>query len=114
MPHDALLTYYERELSHLRSLGQEFAQAYPKVAGRLLLEAGKCEDPHVERLIQAVAFLTARIQHKLDDEFPEITDALLGMLYPHYLAPIPSMSIAQFVLDPDLIVTGKQIGRAHV
>ena len=101
MPHDALLTYYERELSHLRALGQEFAQAYPKVAGRLLLEAGKCEDPHVERLIQAVAFLTARIQHKLDDEFPEITDALLGILYPHYLAPIPSMSIAQFVLDPE-------------
>jgi type VI secretion system protein ImpG len=101
MPHDALLTYYERELSHLRSLGQEFAQAYPKVAGRLLLEAGKCEDPHVERLIQAVAFLTARIQHKLDDEFPEVTDALLGILYPHYLAPIPSVSIAQFVLDPE-------------
>ena len=101
MQHDALLTYYERELSHLRHLGQEFGQAYPKVAGRLLLEAGKCEDPHVERLIQAVAFLTARIQHKLDDEFPEITDALLGILYPHYLAPIPSMSIAQFVLDPE-------------
>jgi type VI secretion system protein ImpG len=58
MQHDALLTYYERELSHLRHLGQEFGQAYPKVAGRLLLEAGKCEDPHVERLIQAVAFLT--------------------------------------------------------
>lgn len=101
MQHDALLTYYERELSYLRALGQEFGQAYPKVAGRLLLEAGKCEDPHVERLIQAVAFLTARVQRKLDDEFPEITDALLGILYPHYLAPIPSMSIAQFVLDPE-------------
>lgn len=101
MQHDALLTYYEQELSYLRALGQEFGQAYPKVAGRLLLEAGKCEDPHVERLIQAVAFLTARVQRKLDDEFPEITDALLGLLYPHYLAPIPSMSIAQFVLDPE-------------
>jgi type VI secretion system protein ImpG len=98
---EALLEYYERELSVLRRLGQEFAQAYPKVAGRLLLEPGKCEDPHVERLIQAFALLAARIHHKIDDEFPAITDALLGILYPHYLAPVPSMSIVQFVLDPE-------------
>ena len=52
-------------------------------------------------MIQAFAFLAGRIHHKIDDEFPEITDALLGVLYPHYLAPIPSMSIVQFVLDPD-------------
>jgi len=98
---ETLLEYYERELSTLRQLGQEFAQAYPKVAGRLLLEPNKCEDPHVERLIQAFAFLAARVHLKIDDEFPEITDALLGMLYPHYLAPIPSMSIVEFVLDPE-------------
>src|ERR1043165_5752132 len=98
---DDLLNYYERELSYLRQMGQEFSQAYPKIASRLLLEAGKCEDPHVERLIQAVAFLAARIHRKIDDEFPEITDALLGILYPHYLAPLPSMSIVQFELDPE-------------
>ena len=98
---DSLLRYYERELTFLRQLGQEFAQAYPKIASRLQLEAGKCEDPHVERLIQAFAFLAARIHHKIDDEFPEMTDALLGLLYPHYLAPTPSMSIVQFVLDPE-------------
>src|SRR5262249_14463684 len=99
MPDD-LLTYYERELSFLRQIGAEFAVKYPKIASRLLLEADKCEDPHVERLIQAFAFLAGRIHHKIDDEFPEITDALLGVLYPHYLAPLPSMSIVQFVLDP--------------
>ncbi len=98
---ESLLHYYERELTYLRQLGQEFAQAYPKIASRLQLEAGKCEDPHVERLIQAFALLAARIHHKIDDEFPEMTDALLGLLYPHYLAPIPSMSIVQFVLDPE-------------
>src|SRR5262247_4161762 len=100
MPDD-LLNYYERELSFLRQIGAEFAVKYPKIASRLLLEADRCEDPHVERLIQAFAFLAGRIHHKLDDEFPEITDALLNVLYPHYLAPIPSMSIVQFVLDPD-------------
>ena len=98
---ETLLEYYERELSAIRQLGQEFAQAYPKVAGRLLLEPNKCEDPHVERLIQAVAFLAARVHLKIDEEFPQVTDALLGMLYPHYLAPIPSMSVVEFVPDPE-------------
>jgi len=100
MPDD-LLTYYERELAFLRQMGAEFAGKYPKIASRLLLEANKSEDPQVERLIQGFAFLAARIHHKIDDEFPEITDALLGVLYPHYLAPIPSMSIVQFVVDPE-------------
>ena len=98
---DDLLTYYERELTFLRQIGAEFAAKYPKIAGRLLLGADKGEDPHVERLIQAFAFLAARVHHKIDDEFPEITDALLNVLYPHYLAPLPSMSIAQFVLDAE-------------
>ncbi|MGH7931829.1 MAG: type VI secretion system baseplate subunit TssF [Candidatus Binataceae bacterium] len=101
MAADELLTYYEQELSFLRQMGAEFAAQYPKIAGRLLLDANRCEDPHVERLIQAFALLAARIRHKLDDEFPELTDALLEVLYPHYLAPLPSFSIVQFVLDPD-------------
>lgn len=98
---DELLTYYERELTFLRQIGAEFAAKYPKIASRLQLEADRCEDPHVERLLQAFAFLAARVHHKIDDEFPEITDALLGILYPHYLAPVPSMAIVQFVADPE-------------
>ena len=74
---DDLLPLYERELTFLRQHAAEFAAKYPKIASRLLLEADKCEDPHVERLIEGFAFLTARIQHKIEDEFPEITDALL-------------------------------------
>jgi len=97
---DQLLEYYERELIYLRRMGEEFAARYPKVAGRLSLEPDKCEDPHVERLIEAFAFLAARIHLKLDDEFPQITESLLNVLYPHYLAPIPSLSIVQFALDP--------------
>lgn len=109
--HDELLTYFERELTFLRQMGAEFAAKYPKIAGRLLLEADKCEDPHVERLIQAFALLAARIHHKIDDEFPEITESILGVLYPHYLAPVPSMSIVQFVLDPD---QGKLTSGHHI
>ena len=98
---DELLLYYERELNYLRQLGAEFAHKYPKIAGRLVLEPDKCEDPHVERLLEGVAFLAARVHLKIDDEFPEITEALLGILYPHYLRPIPSMSIVEMSLDAD-------------
>jgi type VI secretion system protein ImpG len=98
---DELLAYYERELTYVRRMATEFSEKYPKVAGRLLLEPGKCEDPHVERLIEAFALLAARIHLKLDDEFPEITEALLQVLYPHFLAPVPSIAVVQFVLDPD-------------
>lgn len=111
---DDLIGYYERELNFLRRMGVDFARRYPKVASRLLLEADKCEDPHVERLIEAVAFMTGRINLKLDDEFPEITESLLNVLYPHYLAPIPSMSIVRFALDPQLgkLTSGYTVPRA--
>jgi type VI secretion system protein ImpG len=97
---ETLFTFYEDELTFIRHLAQDFARQYPGPAGRLLLEPNRSVDPHVERLIESFALLTARVKHKLDDEFPELTDALLGILYPHYLAPIPSMAIVQFDLDP--------------
>jgi type VI secretion system protein ImpG len=96
---DELLPYYNRELAFIRRLGAEFAESHPKIAGRLRLGADAVEDPHVERLIEAFAWLNARTRHKLEDDFPEISDAMLGVLYPHYLAPIPAMAVAQFVLD---------------
>ncbi len=112
--HDDLLPYYNDELMAVRQLAREFAAQFPKVAGRLMIEGDQVEDPHVERLIEAFAFLTARLRRKLDDEFPEITDALLGVLYPHYLRPIPSMSIAQFQIDPDeLHLTGLHTVARH-
>jgi type VI secretion system protein ImpG len=97
---DQLLPYYNRELSFLRKLGAGFAKAHPKIASRLRLGPDVSEDPHVERLIQAFAYLNARTRHKLEDDFPELTDALLGVLYPHYQLPIPSMAIVQLELDP--------------
>jgi type VI secretion system protein ImpG len=102
---DELLPYYERELTFLRHLGAEFAEKYPKIAARLSLEADKCEDPHVERLLESFAFLAARLHLKIDDEFPEITEPLLGTLYPDYIRPIPSMSVAEFQVDPAVKLT---------
>jgi type VI secretion system protein ImpG len=97
---DDLLLYYERELSFLRHMGAQFAEQYPKIASRLSLEPEKCEDPHVERLLEAFAFLAARVHLKMDDEFPEITEALLSIIYPHFIRPVPSMTVVDFRLDP--------------
>ncbi len=108
---DDLLGYYERELAFLREMGAEFAQKYPKIASRLSIEADRCEDPHVERLIEAFAFLAGRVRLKIDDDFPEITESFLNVLYPHYLAPIPSMAIAQFKPKEGTLTTGYTIPR---
>lgn len=90
---DELLKYYNRELTYIRRMGAEFAEQYPKIAGRLRISEENVEDPHVSRLIEGFALLTAQIRQKLDDSFPELTDALLGQLYPDYQAPIPSTSV---------------------
>ena len=97
---DSLLSYYNRELAYIRQMGAEFAESHPKIAGRLRLDGDTVEDPHVSRLIESFAFLTARIRYKLDDDFPELTEALMGLLYPDYHAPVPSMSIARLALQP--------------
>lgn len=98
---DQLLHYYERELRFIRRELTDFAERYPAVAGQLLIEPDKCEDPHVERLIESFAMLTARVQMRLDDDFPEITAAFLSLLAPHYLAPVPSSTIVQLHADAD-------------
>lgn len=100
-PREDLLGHYQRELGYLRRMGAAFAEAYPKVAGRLELSETEAADPHVERLIESVAFLAGRIQRNLDAEFPQIPQALLGILYPQFVNPVPSMAIAGFVPDPD-------------
>lgn len=113
---DELLEYYERELTFLRSMGAEFAEKYPKIASRLVLEPDRCEDPHVERLLEGFAFLAARVHLKMEDDFPEITESLLGVLYPHYTRPIPSMSVVEFHLDPQQgkLSTGLKIPRSSI
>lgn len=97
-----LLPYYERELALLRQYGKEFAERYPKIAGRLLLSDEDAQDPHVETLIESFALLGARISKRLDDDYPELTDALLEAMYPHFLRPFPSCSIARFDMGPGL------------
>lgn len=91
-----LTDYYGQELQYLREMGQEFAQAFPKVAQRLALDTVPCADPYVERLLEGFALLTARLRCKLDAEFPRFTQSLLSTVFPHYLMPTPAMAMVQF------------------
>ena len=108
-----LLSYYNTELRHLREMGGEFAQEFPKIASRLGMDGFECADPYVERLLEGFAFLAARVQLKVDAEFPRFTQHLLDMVYPNYNEPIPSMTLVQF--QPDLaegsLAEGFQIAR---
>ena len=92
---EQLLPYYERELGFLRRYSREFSEKYPKIAGRLQIAGEVCEDPHIERMIESFALLNSRIAKRLDDDYPEFTEALFEVLYPHYLRPFPSCSIAR-------------------
>lgn len=95
-----MIEYYQRELQFIREMGTEFAKEHPKIAAGLDLGRTECADPYVERLLEGFAFLTARIQLKMDAEFPRFTQHLLEMIYPHYLSPLPSLTIVQ--VKPDL------------
>ncbi len=105
-----LLRHYEAELAYMREMGAEFAQAFPKVANRLDLANTEVADPFVERMLEGFAFLTARIQLKMEAEFPTFTQSLLTMVYPHYAAPTPSMAIV--AITPSDALRGTPAGVA--
>ena len=90
------LDYYNRELAYVREQGGEFAEQFPKVAGPLGMHGIEVADPYVERLLEGFAFMSARVQLKMDAEFPRFSQRLLDLVYPGYLAPTPAMGVARF------------------
>ncbi|VXB38817.1 Type VI secretion protein [Burkholderia sp. 8Y] len=108
-----LLDYYNQELVALRDLGAEFAKAHPKNAHRLVTQRDEAVDPYVERLVESFCFMAARMQVKLDAEFPRFAGRLLEVIYPNYTAPTPSMAVAQFHPDArsDELIRGVTIAR---
>src|SRR4051794_10024701 len=95
-----LLEYYNHELIYMRELAGEFGRQHPKIAARLGMQAGEVADPYVERLIESFCFMAARTQVKIDAEFPKFTERLLEVIYPNYVAPTPSMSVARIYPSP--------------
>ena len=105
-----LVRLYQDELSHLREHGREFAREHPKIAARLGMEAMEVADPYVERLLEGFAFLTARVQLKLEAEQPRLIAQLLNSMYPNFLAPVPSMAVMRLGVD----IADPNLGRGHV
>ncbi len=99
---DELLRYYQQELDYLKNKGADFAKRYPKIAGLLSPNHTEIADPAVDRLIEAVAFMNARVHHRLDDDFSELTEGLFDVLQLAYRQPFPSMTVAQFQPQADL------------
>lgn len=90
-----LLDYYNQELTYMREASGEFADQHPKIARRLGMQGVEVADPYVERLIESFCFMSARMRIKLDAEFPRFSQRMLEVVYPNYVAPTPSMAVAQ-------------------
>lgn len=100
--------YYQDELTYLRELGKEFSEANPQLAP-FLAERGS--DPDVERLLEGFAFMSGRLNQKLKDQLPELTHGMIDMMWPHYLRPIPSMSVVEFTPVPNALSETRHIAR---
>jgi type VI secretion system protein ImpG len=98
--HAQALAAFQEELAYLREASLSFARQHPKLAERLEFSRDGSSDPHVDRLIESFALLTSRIQRRFDADFPEFTTALLGLLYPNLVDPIPPMTVARIFADP--------------
>lgn len=92
--------YFEEEMRYLHEAGKAFAQAYPEQARYLNVDSVTDRDPYVERLFEGFAFLTGRIRERLDDELPQYTETLCGLLFPHFLKPIPALAMVEFKPRP--------------
>ncbi len=99
---EEMLDYYQQEMIYLRRSGERFSQQYPKIAQGLNISSSGSSDPHVQRLLESFAFLTGRLQKEIDKRYIQFTNTLLGVLYPQFVAPFPSASIALFRLSPHL------------
>jgi len=103
--------YYEEEMRYLHEAAKDFADAHPEQARYLNIDSVSDRDPYVERLFEGFAFLTGRIHKQLDDEMPEYTESLLQLLYPHFLKPVPALSIVEFAIKPGLVQETKVLER---
>ena len=102
---ESLLKYYEKEFVALKKDALEFAKAHPLLASQLGLIEDELDDPHVERLIQAVAFLNARVNKNIDDHKKHLVDSLINILYPYYQRYVPSMAIVRFLVHGEIVTT---------
>lgn len=89
---------YQKELDHLLLAGQSFSKVHTQ-ARHLAERSG---DPDVERLLEGFAFLSAKVQARIDAGAPELIHHLSELLAPAQLRPIPACTMLEFSSDPSL------------
>ncbi len=104
-------TYYRDELRWLHESGRDFARAHPDAA-RWLAEPGS--DPDVERLLEGVAYLTARLRVRATAVDDEAAQGLCAALLPTALRPLPALTVVRFtgqreLREPERIAAGTAI-----
>ncbi|CAA0095129.1 Uncharacterised protein [BD1-7 clade bacterium] len=98
---DRLLEWFNRELKHVRERAQEFGKDYPKVARQLGIYENGIDDPYIHYMLEAFAYMTARIQLKREAAYPEFTQQLVHILFPQFIAQLPAMTLLQLVPAAD-------------
>lgn len=100
---DLTLRYFDTEMRYLRDAAREFAGLHPEEAREMGLTMNGAMDESVDRLFQGFAFLMGRVRQKLDDDYPELTEGVISLLWPHYLRPLPSMCVVEIAPEPDAL-----------
>jgi len=111
--------YFDAQMRLLAQAGKQFAAQYPEHAGQLNIDSIKERDPHVERLLEGVAYFTANIQQRLDGVVPEVSEQVLRQLCPVLLNHYPSTTVFQFspkfsYKDPTIIKKGMEVSSNQV
>ncbi|ARN56929.1 type VI secretion system baseplate subunit TssF [Sedimentisphaera salicampi] len=97
----SFLETYEEELNYIRKDGSRFSKEYPSLAQKLgtIEEDGLCSDPFVERLLEGFAFLSARVQHRMNKNFDVFAQSILQTVNPFIIKPVPASTVAEFTPD---------------
>lgn len=104
--------FYQKEIAHLYKIRKYFTQKFPKLAPFLATDS---KDPDIERIIENLAVLTAKIHQEMEHNIPYIAESLLNIVAPNYTNPLPSLCLQEFRLSDDskankiLIPKGTQI-----
>ena len=106
-PDGALFEDYQRELEALETFRERYRHLYP-FAG---LDR---DDPDVQRLLEGLAFFTARTRRAADRALAGYERRALEQVFPHLVTPLPSMAMltidaTERMIEPRTLPAGTEV-----
>jgi type VI secretion system protein ImpG len=86
---------YAGELEYIYGLADELGREQSRIAPML----GRDADAGMSRLAQTIAFLSARLRQRLEDDLPDFIHPVIESLHPWLLRPLPSGTVVELVPD---------------